>query len=211
MFSFGFYSIEERIRQVTHYFTDNRNLKQNRKEHSFRLNQHEFTFVTDNGVFSKTGVDYGTMVLLEQALEEEWHGNIVDMGCGYGPISIAMKYFYPERSVTGVDVNLRALELCTLNSELNKVHINVLESNGYEKVQGTFDGILTNPPIRTGKKIIYSMFKDAHTHLSTGGKMLVVIRKQQGAESAKKELEEIFGNCEIARKDRGYWILRCIK
>ena len=55
------------------------------------------------------------------------------------------------------------------------------------------------------------MFKDAHTHLSTGGKMLVVIRKQQGAESAKKELDEIFGNCEIARKDRGYWILRCIK
>ncbi len=199
------------MRQVTHYFTDNRNLKQNRKEHSFRLNQHEFTFVTDNGVFSKTGVDYGTMVLLEQALEEEWYGNIADMGCGYGPISIAMKYFYPECSVTGVDVNLRALELCTLNSELNKVHINVLESNGYEKVQGTFDGILTNPPIRTGKKIIYSMFKDAHTHLSTGGKMLVVIRKQQGAESAKKELEEIFGNCEIARKDRGYWILRCIK
>lgn len=199
------------MRQVTHYFTDNRNLKQNRKEHSFRLNQHEFTFVTDNGVFSKTGVDYGTMVLLEQALEEEWYGNIVDMGCGYGPISIAMKYFYPECSVTGVDVNLRALELCTLNSELNKVHINVLESNGYEKVQGTFDGILTNPPIRTGKKIIYSMFKDAHTHLSTGGKMLVVIRKQQGAESAKKELEKIFGNCEIARKDRGYWILRCIK
>ena len=181
------------MRQVTHYFTDNRNLKQNRKEHSFRLNQHEFTFVTDNGVFSKTGVDYGTMVLLEQAVEEEWHGNILDMGCGYGPISIAMKYFYPECSVTGVDVNLRALELCTLNSELNKVHINVLESNGYEKVQGTFDGILTNPPIRTGKK------------------MLVVIRKQQGAESAKKELEEIFGNCEIARKDRGYWILRCIK
>ena len=199
------------MRKVTHYFTDNRNLKQNRKEHNFRFLDHEYTFVTDNGVFSKTGVDYGTLVLLEQAVEEEWHGSLLDMGCGYGVISIVMKYNFPQCDVTGVDVNPRALELCALNSVKNRVKIKTLESNGYEKVESNFDGILTNPPIRTGKKIIYQMFQDAHTHLNENGTLLVVIRKQQGAESAKKKLIEIFGNCEIARKDRGYWILLCKK
>lgn len=196
---------------MTHYFTDNRNLDHNRKEHPFRFRDHIYTFVTDTGVFSKAGVDYGTMVLLEQAVEEDIRGEVLDMGCGYGVISIVMKHEFPQCTVTGVDVNSRALELAEMNSHLNELEIHTLLSDGYADVRSDFDVILTNPPIRTGKKIIYTMFEDAHTHLNTNGLFLAVIRKQQGAESARKKLEEIFGNCETTRKDRGYWVLKCKK
>ncbi len=196
---------------MTHYFTDNRNLKENRKEHSFRFLGYSYTFVTDNGVFSKKNVDYGSMVLLESAQEQQFHGSLLDMGCGYGVIGIILKGIFPECSITCVDVNPRAVELTQLNAEKNQKEINAFVSDGYAEVLESFDGIITNPPIRAGKKVIYKMFEDAHTHLNHNGIFLAVIRKQQGAESAKNKLTEVFGNCDVIAKDRGYWILRSVK
>ncbi len=196
---------------MTHYFTDNRNLKENRKEHSFRFLGFLYTFVTDNGVFSKKNVDYGSMVLLESAQNESFHGSLLDMGCGYGVIGIVLKGIFPQCSITAVDVNPRAVELTQLNAEKNQKEIHAFVSDGYSEVTENFDGIVTNPPIRAGKKVIYQMFEDAHAHLNPDGVFLAVIRKQQGAESAKKKLTEVFGNCEVAAKDRGYWILRSVK
>jgi 16S rRNA (guanine1207-N2)-methyltransferase len=196
---------------VTHYFTDNRNLKENRKEHSFRFSGHLYTFVTDNGVFSKTGVDYGTLVLLESCEKENLHGEILDMGCGYGAIGIVLKGLVPSAHVTCADVNPRACELTAINAEKNELPVEVLVSDGYAAVEGSFDAIVTNPPIRAGKKVIYPMFEDAFAHLHAGGIFLAVIRRAQGAESAQKKLLEVFGNCEIISRDRGYWVLKCVK
>ena len=190
-----------------HYFTDNRDLPSNRKEHSFYIQGHTFSFVSDTGVFSKSGVDYGTRVLLETVSLETLGKEVLDLGCGYGVIGIVIKAMHPEIHVTGIDINPRAVELTEENAKRNCVEIKTYVSDGFEEVDETFDTILTNPPIRAGKRVIYSLFRDSYTYLREGGKLVVVIRKQQGANSAKQELEKIYRNCEILTKEKGYWIL----
>lgn len=196
---------------MTHYFTDNSDLEQNRKEHSFRFFGHDYTFVTDNGVFAKGGVDYGSMVLLESTVKEI-RGSVLDLGCGYGTISIIVKGEQPSCSVTAVDVNPRAVELTALNAAKNHVEVETLVSDGFANLNGRmFDVILTNPPIRAGKKVIYRLFAESYDHLRENGMLFVVIRRQQGAESAVKELQRISGNCEVINRDRGYWVLKCVR
>jgi 16S rRNA (guanine1207-N2)-methyltransferase len=170
-----------------------------------------FTFITDNGVFSKTGVDYGSEVLLDAVQKIGVHGSILDMGCGYGTIGVILKKLNPSCSVVSVDVNPRAVELTEINSQQNGCELTAFVSDGFESVKDTFDYVITNPPIRAGKKVIYKMFEDAYDHLDKNGELIAVIRKKQGAESAVKKFEEIFSNCEIVSRDKGYWILRSKK
>lgn len=171
-----------------------------------------YNFTTDNGVFSKTGVDYGTMVLLEAVAAEPLSGSVLDLGCGYGVISVVLKDLYPECSMTSVDVNPRAVELTQLNCDLNHTESMVLVSDGFSQLkESSFNAVITNPPIRAGKKVIYQMFDDAFTHLNKQGKLMLVIQRKQGAESALKKLEELFGNCTVVSRDRGYWVLESHK
>ena len=195
---------------MTHYFTDNRSLEKNRKEQSFRFFGHEYVFTTDNGVFSKEGVDYGSMVLLETAVNEI-HGSVLDLGCGYGVIGIVAASLNPQGSVTCVDTNPRAVELTDLNAQQNHTSVQALVSDGFSEIDDRkFDVILTNPPIRAGKKVIYRLFAESRDHLYNNGILFAVIRRQQGAESAVKELNGLFGNCEVVNRDRGYWVLKCV-
>lgn len=198
---------------MDHYFTDNRNLAENRKEISFRFWCFNYSFITDNGVFSKGGIDFGTRVLLQTICDRKELGNrVLDMGCGYGPVGIILKKIYPEAEFDMVDVNPRAVLLAQENAVRNQVEANIYESYVYMNVKGnTFTDIITNPPIRAGKAVIYKIFEEAIDHLSIGGTLWVVIRKQQGAMSAVKKIEEIFGNCEIIHKEKGYFILKAKK
>ena len=198
---------------MNHYFTDNRQLAENRKELSFRFWCFNYTFTTDNGVFSKGGVDFGTQVFLDTLISRKELGNhILDVGCGYGPIGIIIKHNFSDANVDMVDVNPRAVELAKLNASLNHVDVHICESNIYEHVDCvTYTDILTNPPIRAGKKVIYEIFEKAYDHLQVEGCLWVVIRKQQGAMSAVKKINEIFGNCDIIRKEKGYFILKAKK
>ena len=110
--------------------------------------------------------------------------------------------------MTSVDVNPRAVELTQLNCDQNQAECNVLVSDGFSQLkESSYDAVITNPPIRAGKKVIYQMFDDAYTHLKHHGKLMLVIQRKQGAESALKKLEELFGNCTVASRDRGYWVL----
>lgn len=199
---------------MDHYFTDNRHLAENRKEISFRFWCFTLTFLTDNGVFSKNGIDFGTRVLLKTLLEHEAEmgDHLLDLGCGYGVIGIALKKGWPQRQVEMVDVNPRAVQLAKENAEKNHVEANIHISNVYEQVsRDTFTDIITNPPIRAGKTIIYQMFEEAWHHLANEGTLWVVIRKQQGANSAVKKINEVFGNCDIIHKEKGYFILKAKK
>ncbi len=198
---------------MNHYFTDNRHLKENRKELSFRFWCFTCTFVTDNGVFSKDAVDYGTRALLNTVHEHGQMGNsVLDIGCGYGVIGIVLKKEFPHADVTMADVNPRALQLAKENAVRNQVSVNVLESDGYGRLEGSmFTDIVTNPPIRAGKAVIYKMFEEAYDHLEEGGAFWVVIRKAQGALSAKAKIESVFGNCEIVHRDKGYFVLKSVK
>ena len=196
-----------------HYFTDNRDLPSRRREFIYELPGETFAFTADDGVFSKTGVDMGTHVLLKALLkEDELTGSLLDLGCGYGVIGVVLKRFFPALEVTAVDVNPRAAELCELNSAANRAPVTVLVSDGFERLgDARYDVVVTNPPIRAGKKTIYRLFEDAFAHLKEGGRFYAVIRRNQGAESAMNKLAELFESCDLTDRDKGYWVLRCVR
>lgn len=198
---------------MDHYFTDNRHLAEDRKEISFRFWCFNYSFITDNGVFSKGGIDFGTSVLLNTMLERKEVGSyILDLGCGYGPVGIILKKNFPNTEIEMVDVNPRAVQLAKENAKRNDVETTIYESDVYESIIGnTFSDVITNPPIRAGKKLIYKMFEESFDHLMENGTLWVVIRKQQGALSAVKKIKEVFGNCDIIHKEKGYFILKAKK
>ncbi len=196
---------------MTHYFTDNRDLPSREKELRISFLGKEYTFVTDIGVFSKNELDEGSAVLLEAVQSLDISGSVLDLGCGYGPIGIITASMTPQCQVTMSDVNPRAAELAVKNCIRNGIQAQCLVSDGFEKIDNSFDVILTNPPIRAGKRVIYRLFEDACAHLNEEGVLLVVIRRKQGAESALTKLQEIFGNGETILRKRGYWILKAVR
>ena len=171
---------------------------------------HEMRFHTDAGVFSRDDVDPGSRLLIESA--GEMNGRVLDLGCGWGPVGLSLALEHPSASILMADVNERAIELSERNRRLNGVlNARVIESDAFESIEGPFEHILTNPPIRAGKAVIYAMFDESFRRLTPGGDLTIVIRKQQGAPSAKKHLEELFGNAEVIARGGGYWIIRSVK
>ncbi len=169
---------------------------------------HALRFLTDAGVFSRGEVDYGTATLLK-ALPEEMAGRVLDLGCGWGAVGVSVGKANPGCEIVMSDVNRRALELSEKNAKANGVAVQVVESDGLESVAGSFDYILTNPPIRAGKQVIYKMFADSAGKLTENGQLYLVIRKQQGAESALKYLKTLFDQVETVEKSGGFWVIRC--
>ena len=167
-------------------------------------------FDTDAGVFSKQHVDPGSELLCK-ALPDTLGTRVLDMGCGWGAMTIMTLARFPKVNVTMADVNERALALAASNVKKNFMQATAILSDGFEKVEGEFDVVITNPPIRAGKAVIYKMFEDAKAHLMDGGVLYLVIRKQQGAPSALKFLKELYGKAEVIERDGGYWIIECTK
>ncbi|MEG0842200.1 MAG: methyltransferase [Erysipelotrichaceae bacterium] len=198
---------------MDHYFSDNRHLETNRKEISFRFWCFTLKFLSDNGVFSKTAIDYGSRVLLGVISDQKLLGKkALDMGCGYGVIGITLKKCFPETEFTLCDVNPRALDLAKDNAKINEVDVEVKLSHVYENILGnTFSDIISNPPIRAGKVIVHEILSGSYEHLACGGRLWVVIRKAQGAPSAIAKIKEVYGNCEIMKKDKGYYVLMAEK
>jgi len=165
-------------------------------------------FDTDAGVFSKQHVDPGSELLCK-SLPDDLSGDVLDMGCGWGAMTVMTLARFPKANVTMADVNERALGLAVSNVEKNRMAAKAVLSDGFEKIEGEFDAVITNPPIRAGKAVIYKMFEDAKAHLREGGSLYLVIRKQQGAPSALKFLKELYRKAEVIERDGGYWIIRC--
>ncbi|CDA23623.1 uncharacterized protein BN735_00782 [Mycoplasma sp. CAG:611] len=196
---------------MSHYFT-NENLKSNIKKVLVKVSNNTFTFNTDNGVFSKKGMDFGTRTLIEVLLKENLYGDILDVGCGYGVIGIILSSFFNNKinSVSMVDVNLRAIHLTKMNIKENKVNnCNAFVSNVYENIDKKYDFIITNPPIRAGKDIVYKILKEAKDYLKENGCLYYVINKNQGALSSIKEMKKI-SKVEVLEKNKGFYIIKCI-
>ena len=174
----------------------------------FTYRGHTLRLTTDSGVFSRGEVDEGSALLLDSL--PALTGRVLDLGCGAGVIGVSVGKAYPVELVQS-DVNERALALTRENLQRNGVAGTVVESDGFAALEGLFDTILTNPPIRAGKAVIYRLFAEARDHLKDGGALYLVIRKQQGAESAKKYLETLFPSVEMIERKKGFWVLRCIR
>ncbi len=194
-----------------HYYTKRPTVESNQKLWTYTLKNNVLKFTSDNGVFSKNSVDFGSRLLIESfdVPTELQRGKLLDVGCGYGTFGIAYGKAYPELAIEMVDVNERAIELAQLNAKLNDVsNVTIHESNIYEEVEGRdFGVIISNPPIRAGKKVVHQIIADAYNYLCEGGYLVIVIQKKQGAPSAEKLMEEVYGNCDKIAKDKGYWIL----
>lgn len=168
-----------------------------------------FTFLTDSGVFSKKMIDFGSQVLLN-TLNFAKNERILDLGCGYGPLGISLAKVQGVEA-TLVDINNRAIDLAKKNASLNDVDVSIFQSNIYENVSGQFDHIISNPPIRAGKKVVHDIIEKSVDFLVNQGDLTIVIQKKQGAPSAKEKMAHVFGNVEIIKKDKGYYILRSTK
>lgn len=168
-----------------------------------------FKFFTDSGVFSKKMIDYGSQVLLD-TLYFEKGATVLDVGCGYGPLGITLGKVQGVNP-TMVDINTRALDLAKQNASVNGVSANIFQSNIYENISGFFDHIISNPPIRAGKQVVHTIISESINHLKESGSFTIVIQKKQGAPSAKDKMFSIFGNVEIVKKDKGYYVLRSEK
>ena len=194
---------------MSYYFTNEPGKKPNRKKISFRFLGNLETFVSDDGVFSKSTLDFGSRVLLETIINIPLNGKLLDLGCGLGYMGIMLKKYQPLLNVTMSDVNETATALAKENSELYHQDNTVVISDGFENIKEMFDCIICNPPIRTGKNNIYRLLTDAINHLNENGVMYIVIRKQQGAASAINYLNSI-AETEVINKKNGYWII-CVR
>ena len=192
---------------MEHYFTDNPLRKENRKEISFRFLANLETFVSDDGVFAKSTLDFGSRLLLETLMKENVEGDVLDLGCGIGYIGILLKKSFPQISLTMSDVNSLAVTLARENSARYGQNNNTVVSDGFAEIDDHFDIIVSNPPIRTGKKNIYSLFAQSLDHLKPAGRLYLVIRQKQGAESAVRFLKTLSEKTEVIEKKNGYWII----
>ncbi|MBE6124529.1 MAG: class I SAM-dependent methyltransferase [Erysipelotrichaceae bacterium] len=197
---------------MSHYFENDKDLKSKKMEFKYTFNNKEYIMKSDFGVFSKDELDEGTAIFLNVLKEESLNGRILDLGCGIGCLGITLASIFPESKIEGVDVNERALSLCNENILLNKINnYKVYESNICSNVKGLFNMVVTNPPIRAGKEVVFSFFSQAYNCLDLNGILYVVNRKSHGAKSSEKKLIELFGNCEILEKKKGFYILKSIK
>ncbi|MBY0149384.1 class I SAM-dependent methyltransferase [Neobacillus niacini] len=196
-----------------HYYSRTQKVESEPKYWDFTLRNQLFRFKTDNGVFSKKEVDFGSRLLIEAFKLPNVEGPVLDVGCGYGPIGLSIAKNYPERTVHMIDVNERAIELAKENAEQNSVkNIDVYESDTLKNVKElNFSAILTNPPIRAGKTTVHDIFEQSHAHLVSRGELWIVIQKKQGAPSAIEKLKQLFSTVETVDKSKGYFIIKAVK
>lgn len=194
------------------YYAENPDAAHDIHQLNVNLRGIKFQFYTDAGVFSKTAVDFGTQLLLETLdfnLADE--GDLLDLGCGYGPIGLTYAKTTGRR-VMMVDINQRAVSLAQKNAQLNQVNnVEIRQSNLYEQVAGQFVGIISNPPIRAGKKVVHQILVESIQYLQPKGTLTIVIQKKQGAPSAMTKMNAVFGNVTILAKKKGYYILQSVK
>lgn len=193
-----------------HYYTPSPASQSDIYQLSFTYRERELTFATDAGTFSRKRLDPGSALLLESITDVK--GTCADIGCGWGAIGVSLAAANPLAQIIMTDVNERAASLARDNARRNGVQsARVVVCDGLSGVDSPLDAVVSNPPVRAGKAVVYRFFDQAFAHLRPGGDLTIVLRKQQGAPSAKAYLSEMFGNCETLARGGGYHILRAKK
>ncbi|MDD3348076.1 MAG: class I SAM-dependent methyltransferase [Bacilli bacterium] len=193
---------------MSHYYVNDDSLDSKERIIEYTFRGTKVSLYSDLGVFSKDRVDFGTNVLLNNLPDFPRGSRILDVGCGYGIIGIAIAKSCPDVKVDMVDINQRAVELVKKSIEHNKVsNVHVYESNLFAVVNQKYDFVITNPPIRAGKIIVHQIIEDSIMVLNEKGTLWAVIQKKQGAPSFIEKMEEVFGNAEKVCKENGYYVV----
>ncbi|MDQ0352409.1 16S rRNA (guanine1207-N2)-methyltransferase [Alkalibacillus filiformis] len=196
-----------------HYYVNNPQKQSNPSRFQTTINSYNLIFQTDDGVFSKKQIDYGTRVLIDQFESPEIEGDLLDVGCGYGPIGVVLAKSNKNHNVVMIDINERAVNLANQNIEKNGVtNATAYVSDGLSGVkQKGFAAIVTNPPFRAGKDVVVNIIEESREKLKEDGYFWLVAQKKQGAPSLKNKMEEVFGNVEVVKRDKGYYVLKSKK
>ncbi|TDQ34700.1 class I SAM-dependent methyltransferase [Aureibacillus halotolerans] len=191
-----------------HYYSRRPTVPSDPKSLNVHLNGRAYQFQSDRGVFSKQGIDFGTRLLIETFVMPDVQGAVADIGCGYGPIGTVVAAEHPERNVWMTDVNERAVELAVKNAGAHQVeNVTVVQGNLLEAIQQPCAAILSNPPIRAGKKVVHTLFEQAYESLVAGGELWIVMQKKQGAPSAQDKLASLYQDVQVVAQDKGYKII----
>lgn len=191
-----------------HYFSSEPSSPRNPHPVTVRILGESLAFVVDRGIFSASGLDAGTRLLIEN-LPLRPGLDLLDIGCGWGPIGLVAKRRVGEGRVVMVDTNRRALELARQTAGAWGLAVDLRQGDGFGPVSEDerFDLIVTNPPIRAGKAVYYRWAAEAPDHLRPGGAFFAVVRVRQGAATFERHLRTTFED--VRREDRraGYWVL----
>ncbi|MBI4145283.1 class I SAM-dependent methyltransferase [Candidatus Woesearchaeota archaeon] len=171
----------------------------------------DFVFETGAGTFSKTRIDKGTQLLIDEFIVTPGM-RILDLGCGYGPAGIAIKKTCSQCTVVLTDVNKRAVTLTKKNAALNGVEVDVRSGDSYEPVKDEFfDAILLNPPQTAGRELCNQMIEHGKARLDTDGEFWLVARHNVGGRMFEQKMEEVYGNVETIARQSGYRVYRSKK
>ena len=166
-----------------------------------------FDLVTDRGVFARDGVDPGTKLLLLEAPAPAPEGDLLDLGCGYGPMALTLARRSPGATVWAVDVNARARELAAANAEANGLGNVRVAAPEEVPADVRFRTIWSNPPIRVGKAALHDLLRTWLGRLADGGSAVLVVQKHLGSDSLARWLAEQGWAVERLRSRMSYRLL----
>lgn len=198
------------MEKFSHYFLDKEHKKEDFFEFSEEFNGNLIKLKSCDNVFSKNEIDYGTKVLINAIIKNYDLNNKIclDLGCGLGIVTIALNKEFENVNFVLSDVTDIAIMLSKENLKLNNCNsFEVIKSNLFENITNKFDFIITNPPIRAGKKLLLELIQNSKNYLNQNGKLVLVIRKSHGEESIKKFMQTQFSSVEIIKRDKGFYVL----
>lgn len=173
-----------------HYFSETPGSTFKPKNIQVEINGSLVSVTTSGGIFSPDHIDQGTGILLNHLDEAPPSGNILDIGCGWGPVALALASHSPKATIWAIDVNERSLELTAANA--SKLGLTNIKTCKPEDVPDdlVFSGIWSNPPIRVGKEVLHEILLKWLPKLADGAEGYLVVQKNLGADSLHRWLED---------------------
>ena len=191
---------------MSQYFENDEKVRNNINLKEAEVKGIKYYFYTDNGIFNKSGLDYGTRLLLN-SLDTSNKNSFLDIGCGAGVVGIYLKKLDNNFTVDMCDINKRAIDITNKGLKKNNLTGNAFLSDAYSNIESKYDCIISNPPIHAGKEKVYEIIRGASSHLNPNGELWIVMRKDQGALSMMNDNKDIY-NFEIITKDKGFLIIK---
>jgi len=197
---------------MEHYYTEKPRSEVKEINFSYEIKGIRLDFVSVSGVFAfGDRIDKATQLLIENYRPSGASNFVLDVGCGFGPISLFIKRRYPHIQMTGVDINERAVKYAKINAKKNDLDIEFLKSDLYEELRGRlFGDIVSNPPIAAGKALNTRLIAEARSHLMKNGALWLVAYHNKGGETLKKIMLDVFGNAEDIEKSGGIRVYRSV-